>query len=33
MHGPTFEGDCAAALEALAGYFDAALRADLRLPA
>jgi len=27
MHGPTFEGNAAAALDALAGYFDAALTA------
>jgi flavorubredoxin len=33
MHGPVFEGDGAAALDALAGYFDAELLADLRLPA
>ena len=33
MHGPTFVGDGAGALDALAGYFDAELLADLRLPA
>jgi len=33
MHGPVYEGDCAHALDALAGYFDAALLAELRTPA
>jgi flavorubredoxin len=30
MHGPTFVGDGAAALQALGGYFDAALTAELQ---
>lgn len=30
MHGPTFRGDCAGALQALAGYFDAVLMAELQ---
>ena len=33
MHGPVFVGDCAGALDALGGYFDAALLAEIAAPA